>query len=103
MSTTAGEIDAVRTVGQLLLHRPTIGFLARDIDGYSVDPLSSKACKFCYMGATSAVANKLGVNDRRLDDLCYDTLKLILDGSVWDSASDRQKKAWARKLANYNG
>lgn len=95
-------VDAVRTVGQLLLHRSTTEFMARDAEGRAVTPTHRNACKFCYMGAARAVAYKFRVPTRVMDSLCC-TINGLIDGPRWDNASIPQQRHWARKLANYNG
>src|SRR3972149_59581 len=51
--------DAVRTVGQLLKHRPTTGAYARDRHGIAVVDNYDKAETFCLIGAMQHVAYKM--------------------------------------------
>ncbi len=97
-------VSAVRTVGQLLLHCPTIKELARDKSGLAVGSLDPKASCFCYVGAIDVVATKFKVNWHCLDRMCEKELDLShIDGTVWDSATPKQRKAWAQKLADFEG
>jgi hypothetical protein len=96
-------VDAVRTVGHLLLSNGTTGTLARNRDGYPVSWRSPRACRFCYVGATEAVANKLELTWVVLGPTCDSVIGKRVAGSDWDSASPRTRKRWATKLANYEG
>lgn len=96
-------VDAVRTVGQLLLTNSTTGTLARTSRGYSVGWRSPRACRFCYIGATEVVANKLKFSWSVLDAACDSVIGRLVAGDEWDSASPRTRKRWATKLANYTG
>jgi hypothetical protein len=106
MTTNDTLTDAVRTVGQLLLHHPTTGEVAKDRTGRAVDTTSKSACKFCYVGAVDAVARKLDVAWAKLDRKCDDILAgpgNYFDADDWDEGSNKQRKAWATKLANFKG
>lgn len=99
-------IDAVRTTGQLLLHRPTTGEVAKDKTGKAVSTEAKTACKFCYVGAVDVVSRKLRVDWSKLDRACDDVLVgpgNYFDADDWDEGSNKQRKAWATKLANYTG
>ncbi len=100
------DIDAIRTVGQLLLHNPTTGASARDAQGDPVSPLNTSACCFCYTGAACFVAEYTGISWLRLDRICADVLVGRSDSLVpqdWDEAGNKQRKAWAQKLADFEG
>jgi hypothetical protein len=99
-------LDAIRTTGQLLLHHPTTDVQARDPQGNAVGTDDKDACCFCYTGATSVVATTLKVNWCSLDSHCDFILRgrgKKLMPSDWDSATPKQPKTWAQKLANYTG
>lgn len=111
-------VDAVRTVGQLLLHRPTSGVMARDNYLNEVSFRSSEACRFCYVGACNVVnacffgahykdtSYKIGkdtVFGNKVSGACDKALGMCVDGDSWDSASPKQRKLWATKLANFKG
>lgn len=96
--------DAVRTVGQLLLHNPTTGAVSRSADNDEVHYLAKDACKFCYIGASFFVAHRLlldGWYTEELLEACDKVAGRTIDGESWDDASDKQRKRWATKLANY--
>ena len=110
------KIDAVRTVGQLLLAHPYAGSLAADGHGNAVEPEDTKACKFCYVGACLAVGKKLHLDKYvyfylsnelwyldQVSALCDEVLDVVIDGKNWDSATPKQRKAWAQKLADFEG
>ncbi len=95
---------AIRTVGQLILHHPTTGRLARNNLSMGTDPTDSEACQFCYIGAAYLVASSL-LNDPdygdRLSRECDNVIGRMISGPSWDNASDSQRTEWANKLANY--
>lgn len=99
-------VDAVRTVGQLLLHHPTTREAARNKYGHPVDVTAKSACKFCYVGAVDAVCHNLKVTWWQLDRAC-DNVLVGPDKSFapfdWDRGTREQRKEWATKLANYTG
>lgn len=100
-------IDAVRTVGQLLLHRPTSGVMCRNVNGKEIDINDMNAAYFCYVGACKLTDNLLLNHEVGYVDsawgACDKVLGRMIDGTVWDSASPRTRKRWATKLANYTG
>jgi hypothetical protein len=98
--------DAVRMVGQLLLHNSTTGAHARD-SFYFVVPLTDpEACKFCYIGAVHSVRRSLPPVDAfSLRRACEKALNLPMfeaDVSWWDDATDEQRKTWAQKMADWS-
>jgi len=101
-------------VGQLLLHHPTTGAMARDREGNEVDLASystnkSQASCFCYVGACKFVYYGLNLGNpplwylNDLDHVCDEVLGKVTTGDDWDNATDKQRKRWAIKLANYQG
>jgi hypothetical protein len=114
-------VDAVRVVGQLLLHRPTSRVMSRDLRGDEVNFRSPKACRFCYVGACNVVnlylfgpnapmqrdiQYKIGkdtVYGNKVSKACDEALGICVDGGNWDAATSAQQKAWAQKLADFEG
>lgn len=70
MGTDQKVIDAIRTVGQLLLHNSTTGTFARNSAGNPVDLHNPNACKFCYNGAIGFVAKKMAIHYTFLHRQC---------------------------------
>lgn len=96
-------IDAIRTAGQLLLHRPATGSFAYREDGTICGSRDPRACCFCYLGAISAVCDKLKrADETEVHKICW-RLTRIDCGSKWDNASMTERDAIAQKLAEYQG
>jgi hypothetical protein len=101
-------VSAVRTVGQLLLSRPTTGALCRNASGQSVDINSNQASCFCYVGACKLVGNYFFNHDgddyeESVWEACDKVISREVDGDDWDCAHASTRKRWATKLANYTG
>ncbi len=98
------ETDAIRTIGQLLLHRPTSHREARNLRGAPVECTAPDAATFCFLGAVGVVQRRLyGVEFHKLLDLCK-SICAMEDRAAscqWDYASDSQRRIWAQKLAEY--
>ena len=92
--------DAVRTVGQLLLHRPTTGTFADDCEGNPVLADSKEAYCFCFLGAILAVSDKLHVNVADLGSLCS-SISGCTGMYAWDTGRMSAQKLYALKLADY--
>jgi hypothetical protein len=104
--------EGIRMVGQLLLHRPTIGWFARNLKQEEVTADDKTACYFCYLGAKSVVADALHLNHADISSGCDRILinhgarvkpKFGIVGSSWDSVTETIRHDWATKLANYEG
>jgi hypothetical protein len=93
--------DAIRTVGQLLLHRPTTGDDARDNNGNPVDYRSPNACCFCYSGATALVADKFKVPGRSIRDEVNRYFEFEVDWVKWDDREPFWRKNIALCLCEY--
>ncbi len=110
MTTNEKMIDAIRTTGQLLLHRSTSGVMSRDSGGQAIDINRTDAAYFCYVGACKVVEAYM-LNHEVTDDYanclvwkaCDKVIGRPVEGNIWDSASPKQRKAWATKLANFQG
>ncbi len=62
MMLTDKEKEALRVVGHLLEHHPATHDAALDKIGTPVSPCAKSACRWCIVGAISAVNAKLGTN-----------------------------------------
>lgn len=91
--------DALRMVGQLLMNSPTTGYLARNQEGFSVDPISTEACSFCFVGAIYASCYKLKVTHGPVAKAAV-ALTGIRLGTHWDYAGAGKQMDIARKLAS---
>lgn len=98
--------DAIRMIGQLLLHHPTTEYYARDKDGKMCDSFAPAAFCFCYLGALRAVIQRLNVGYWAVNDtigvLIWGTQD-YMDATKWDGGSDLDRRSWAQKMADYNG
>lgn len=92
--------DGVRMVGQLLLHHPTTRFFARRPDGTSCFSFDSEAYCFCFVGAVTAVSNKLGLNEALLLEMCQESSNCT-GPRMWDDASDVDRELFALRMAEY--
>jgi hypothetical protein len=89
--------DGVRMVGQLLLHRPTTRFYARDSQGHPVSYGSEEASCFCYLGAMAVVSETLGLEGSdlaiRMHQICG-----LRYGGEWDNIGTQARKSVAVKM-----
>lgn len=95
-------VDAVRTIGQLLLHRPATNFFAYNDRGNRCSSLDPRASCFCYFGALSVVTDRLKADSTEVVDVCH-SLTGIVRGSQWDDVGLAERNRIARKLAEYQG
>lgn len=98
--------DAVRMVGQLLLHNSTTDAHVRDHDGSPVCLDDKTACQFCYIGAVRSVRGVLLPNNGSsiLRRACERALNLSMfeaGPTWWDSATDKQRTVWAQQMADW--
>lgn len=91
---------AIRMVGHLLEHHSTTGSYARTKTGHHTTATDEDASCFCFVGAVWAVTRKMGGNWKILANECSSHLNWtgLQEPKQWDSATDSQRLAWARKL-----
>lgn len=90
--------DGLRTVGQLLLHRPAVGSYAYDKYGNMVSEYGPWANSFCYAGAIRVVADKLSLTPKDLFSAAMNTIDCG-GPYAWDGASETERMAYAATLA----
>ncbi len=94
--------DAIRTVGQLILHRPAVKAPAFDTKGREVWPTKPEASTFCIHGACLAVGNKLGFNGFALSETVSDWLDHSdMMGNWWDRLTVTERRDVALRLCEY--
>lgn len=87
---------AIRMVGHLLDHYPTLGALARNKEGICCEPCSPNASCWCFVGATNAVASKLNVNASELLKAAYAITNCT--PTKWDNYGKSYRQEVAKKL-----
>lgn len=90
--------DGLRTVGQLLLHRPAVGAYAYDRSGHAVSQFSNRANTFCYAGAIRAVSNELHLNSMDLFNAARSKSECA-GVFYWDGVTDAERRRFATQLA----
>jgi hypothetical protein len=101
MSSKYTIADAVRTVGHLLEHHPTTGYLARDNKRHRVDYDSKEATCWCLVGGFNAVTDIMGIDDYHAVWLEIQKTTGIYSGLDWDACE--YKLAVCKKLQEYKG
>lgn len=95
--------DAIRTVGHLLVHRPTRYIEAQNDKAEYVPYFDPTACRWCLQGAVKLVALKFEIPNNRL----WESIKETVPGRrslarFWDSATELSQKRFATRLTRYN-
>ncbi len=103
-------VDAVRTLGQLLLFRGAVtSFGVYDQNSRKLRPGSKKAFRFSYFGGMNRICStfrgkaKFSVFSTLLDECCDRVVGKAVLPFMWEDAAPATRKRWATKLANYAG
>jgi hypothetical protein len=99
--------DAVRTIGHLLEHHPTTRRVAGNAAGNAVRSSDPTACSWCLIGASMAVAIRLGnqytaqsIQDAIRGYLSPGKTAYLVD--AWENEkTDADRLTLARKLQQY--
>lgn len=103
-------VDAVRTLGQLLLHNGISDSCGvYDKNGLELPLKSRNASRFSYFGGQQRICSKFrgrvefNVFLTLLDECCDKVIGKSILPFMWETADARTRKRWATKLANYTG